>query len=134
MSGHPVTIADGQTLEQVDFTLPRGSAITGHVTDEFGEPITGVQVQDYVVIVQPAESKEGSAATRYVRTARPDQEGRFRIRALPPGRYLAAAVESLEQGREWDPEFSRRVRESGTVFTLTEGQTQALSLKLSNIQ
>ena len=40
----------------------------------------------------------------------------------------------LEQGREWDPEFSRRVRESGTAFTLAEGQTLTLSLKLADFQ
>ena len=43
--GRPVNVAGDQTVEQVDFTLPRGSAITGKVNDEFGEAITGVQVQ-----------------------------------------------------------------------------------------
>jgi len=110
--------------------------LTDRVTDVSGTVAgtRGERLNDYVVIVQPAEPKEGTAATRYVRAARPDQEGRFRIHALPPGRYLAAAVESLEQGREWDPEFSRRIRESGTAFPLTEGQTLTLSLKLTNIQ
>ena len=69
-----------------------------------------------------------------MRTSRPDQDGRFRIRALPAGRYLAAAVEVLEQGREWDPEFVRRFRDAATPFALAEGQTHTLSLTLANIQ
>jgi hypothetical protein len=90
-------------------------------------------VKDYVVIVHPAEEKEGMAATRYIRTARPDQNGGFRLRALPPGRYLAAAVEQLEQGREWDPEFVRRFRDAAKPVTLVEGQTLTLSLTLTNV-
>ena len=44
-AGKPLDIADGQALEKIDFSLPRGSAITGRITDEFGDPITDVQVQ-----------------------------------------------------------------------------------------
>ena len=44
-AGKPLDIAEGQSLEKIDFSLPRGSAITGRVTDEFGDPITDVQVQ-----------------------------------------------------------------------------------------
>ncbi len=43
---------------------------------------------------------------RYTRVVRPDQQGRFETRGLPPGNYLAAAVESLEQGGQWDPGVS----------------------------
>ncbi len=126
----PTTIAESAKLGTLKVVLSdRVTDVSGTVAGSRGEPL-----KDYVVIVQPAEPKEGAAATRYVRAARPDQEGRYRVRGLSPGRYLAAAVESLEQGREWDPEFSRRVRESGTSFTLAEGQTLTVSLKLANFQ
>ena len=126
----PTTIAESAKTPTLKVVLTdRVTDVTGTVASSRGEPL-----KDYVVIVQPVEAREGAAATRYLRTARPDQEGRFRIHALPPGRYLAAAVEALEQGREWDPEFARRVRESGTSFSLAEGQTLTLSLKLANIQ
>jgi len=32
-----------------------------------------------------------------------DQQGRYEIKGLPPTDYVAVAVESLEQGGEWDP-------------------------------
>ena len=126
----PTAIAESAKLGTLKVVLTdRVTDVSGTVAGSRGELL-----KDYVVIVQPAEPKEGTAATRYARAAWPDQEGRFRIHALPPGRYLAAAVEALEQGGEWDPEFSRRVRESGTSFTLAEGQTLTVSLKLANFQ
>ena len=44
-AGKPLDMTAGQVLEKVDFSLPRGSAITGRVTDEYGDPITDVQVE-----------------------------------------------------------------------------------------
>jgi hypothetical protein len=43
--GKPLDLADGQQIDKVDFTLPRGSVIAGRITDEFGEPVPGVRVQ-----------------------------------------------------------------------------------------
>src|SRR5690242_21588188 len=37
--------------------------------------------------------------SRYVRSARPDQQGTFQIKGLPPGDYLAVALEYVEDGR-----------------------------------
>src|SRR5258705_1061284 len=87
--GHPVTVADGQTLEQVDFTLPRGSAITGHVTDEFGEPITGVQVQVQRYMYMPAGQRRLTFAGAPSST---DDRGEFRVFGLMPGEYIVSTV------------------------------------------
>lgn len=126
----PTRVTESGKLETVKVVLTdKVTDVSGTVTGARGEA-----VKDYVVIVHPAEEKEGTAATRYIRTARPDQNGGFRIRALPPGRYLAAAAEQLEQGREWDPEFVRRFRAAAKPVTLSEGQTVTLSLTLTNIQ
>src|SRR4051812_35131889 len=40
----PLALADGQTLDNVDLPLWRSLAITGHVTDESGEPLAGVPI------------------------------------------------------------------------------------------
>ena len=60
---------------------------------------------------------------RFVRVVRPDQQGRFETRGLPPGDYLAVAVETLEQGGQWDPAFRKQVEPTAKRFRLTEGQT-----------
>src|SRR5262249_28608458 len=42
--GRPIEVLDGQTIEKIDFALPRGSIVTGRIVDEYGEPIADVQV------------------------------------------------------------------------------------------
>jgi hypothetical protein len=100
--------------------------ISGGVTDTRGRSVT-----DYVVVLLPSETKAGNAAMRFTRTIRPDQQGSYSVRGLPPGEYFVAAIESLEQGGEWDPEFQGRVRDVGRRVTLTEGQSLSLELKLT---
>ena len=51
-------ILDNQTVEKLDFALPRGSVITGRIVDEFGEPMSDVQIapQRYQSITASAGS------------------------------------------------------------------------------
>jgi protocatechuate 3,4-dioxygenase beta subunit len=82
------------------------------------------------VVIQPEDDLVPAAAQRYSRVARPDDSGRYTVNGLPPGRYVAAAVESLSQGIEWSPAFRQMLLGSGESFTLAEGQTLALNLRL----
>ena len=100
--------------------------VNGQVTDARGRPL-----KDYAVVVQPSEQKPAQAMTRYLRVVRPDQDGRFRIRGLPPGSYEATAIESLEQGRQFVPDVQARLRDTARRFTVREGETLALDLKLT---
>jgi hypothetical protein len=43
--GRPLLLANGQTLIDVNFALPRGSVITGRVLDPFGDTVTGASAQ-----------------------------------------------------------------------------------------
>jgi hypothetical protein len=118
-----------QVLDDVRVVLTdRLTELSGMVTDDAGRPRA-----DYVLVVLPAEPREGLAASRYTRMVRPDQQGRYRVRGLPPGRYVVTAVESLEQGGEWNPEFQARARDAGRAVTLEEGERLALDLKMSSI-
>ena len=85
---------------------------------------------EYVVVVLPVEAVNPAIASRYTHALRPDQKGAFRLRALPPGNYVAAAVDALEQGSEWDPAFQAAVRNGARRFTLNEGQAVTLTLDL----
>ena len=40
----PIDVLDGQTVEKIDFSLPRGGVFTGRILDEFGDPVADVQV------------------------------------------------------------------------------------------
>ena len=55
----PLQILDNQTVEALDLSLPRGSVITGRVVDEFGEPMSDVQIAP-----QRYQSIQGTAPPR----------------------------------------------------------------------
>jgi hypothetical protein len=66
-----------------------------------------------------------------VRADRPcDAEGRFRIDALPPERYLAAAVDYLEDGGEQNRQLLERLRSRASALTIGEGEQRSIQLDL----
>jgi hypothetical protein len=82
------------------------------------------------VVVFPDDAAKWRWPSRHVRTTRADAEGRFEIRGLPPDqRYLAVAVDYLEDGDEQDPQFLERLRGRATSFTLGEGERRAIQVE-----
>ncbi len=100
--------------------------ISGRVSDGRGQLL-----RDYVVVIQPAEAKEPIIASRWIRTARPDTNGRFETRGMRPGRYVATAIETIEQGRQFAPEFQEQLRRGARDFSVREGENVALDLTLT---
>jgi hypothetical protein len=106
--------------------------VTDRVTEVNGTVTSaGKPARDYTVVVFPEDTAKWAFPSRHLRSGRPDQQGLFRIRALPPDeRYLAVAVDFLEENEATDPQFLEQVKSSATRFTLGEGETKALELKL----
>ena len=83
------------------------------------------------VVVFPEDPAFWPFPSRRVRTARVDKDGLFRLRALPPGqRYLAVAVDYLQQGEFQDPEFLQRMKPRAVAITLGDGETKNIELPL----
>ena len=116
------TDVDGLEIELTQ----RLTTVSGGVSDDRG----GVALDATVIAFADDPGKWGPHS-RFIESARPDQQGRFTIRGLPPGRYVAIAVGYLEPGEERDPDMLEAWRQGGTPFTLSEGETHALDLKLS---
>jgi hypothetical protein len=53
------------------------------------------------------------------------------VRNIRPGRYLATAIEALEDGREFSPEFQKQLRRDAREIMIAEGETQTLDLRLT---
>jgi hypothetical protein len=83
-----------------------------------------------VVLFAEDRAKWGNAA-RNISALRPNQHGRFLAHGLPPGRYFAVAVDSLETGEETNPSTLEKLQSSATRITLTEGQTLTVDLPLT---
>jgi protocatechuate 3,4-dioxygenase beta subunit len=83
--GQTIQLGNGQAFEKATIVLPRGSVITGRVTDENGDPLARVQV--YTLLYPPGNP-------RGMRTGGGDSTddlGQFRIYGLAPGDYVVAA-------------------------------------------
>ena len=104
------------------------TTITGTVRD-----IRGIGRNDFIVTFFPVGQFESWERQSRQRTIRPDPDGVYRIRNLPAGDYLAAAVPamSLPIEGEWDPAFLEKVRPSAISFKLAEGQSLPLNLTLT---
>src|SRR6185437_12520386 len=85
---------------------------------------------DATVIVFADDDAKWGPHSRFIESARPDQRGQFKVRGLPPGEYVAIAVEYLEPGDERDPDLLAGWRRHGTSLTLSDGETRTLDLKL----
>ena len=123
----PFDVATHGTDTRLEIVMTsKQTTLSGTVRNARGE-----QLIDYTVAIFPEQLREGAMPARYTRVVRPDQQGRFETRGLPPGNYLAAAVESLEQGGHWDPAFRKNVEPTAKRFRLTEGQTATVDLQLT---
>jgi hypothetical protein len=124
----PVEFPAGQTISGMLIVLTKKIAsLSGLVTDGKGNPVL-----DATVIVFPNDDKLWTYQSRFIKAARPDQDGRYQVTGLPgPGSYLAVALQGLEDGQAGDPEFLASVKDLGTKFELGEGETKAVDVKLS---
>lgn len=122
----PYDFKPGVNVSGLVVTLTdRLSEITGNVRDTRGQP-----VMDYVLVAFPEDAKLWGPSSRYVQTTRPNQNGTFSIKGLPPARYLAAVVAALETGMQNDPAVLDQLRPRAHSFSLTEGQTLNLNLEM----
>jgi hypothetical protein len=111
---------------EVDLTQ-HGTSISGMVDDGRGTP-----VKDYTVVVfSDDQQKWALPMNRWTSSARPDQDGRFKVNNLPPGGYYAIAVEYVASGEWNDPEWLERARTGATHFSLDDSGNATLTLKLS---
>lgn len=127
----PMEFAPGQSVGGLQIVLTKKiTALSGSVTDAKGNPVL-----DATVVVFPADEKLWTFQSRFIKAARPDQEGKYRLTALPGAAdYLVVALQGLEDGQAGDPEFLATVKELATKLELAEGETKAVDVKLSALK
>jgi hypothetical protein len=113
---------------QVVFTQ-KATDLSGLVMDERNKPVL-----DATVVIFPADQQRWNYTSRFIRTMRPDTNGRYSTKGLPPlDDYLIIAVQNLESGQASDPEFLTRAKEEATRFSVNEGEAKAVDIKLSKL-
>lgn len=122
----PIELRSGETLSGVQVIVTkRVTSLTGQLVDDKGAPLA-----DGSVIVFAEDSAKWVEDSRFVRSSRPDQSGRWRIRGLPPGDYLAVAVDTVEDGQWNEPEYLESIRRYSQKVTLVEAGDHTVALKL----
>ena len=102
-----------------------GGTVAGEVLSRERKP-----APDCTVVVFAQESGRWTIASRFVRAARPDVQGRFKIGGLPPGIYRAAAREFVADGQSEDPEFLTGLLAGAVRFELGEAGTETITLSV----
>ena len=122
----PMDFAPGQTVGGLEVLITRRlGEISGAVANDRGEPVL-----DATVVAFPADHALWRPGSRHIKTGRPNQQGIFTIDSLPPGDYLAAAVQVLEAGQAYDPDFLEAISPAATRVSIAQGQTRQLKLSL----
>ncbi len=109
--GTPLQLGDGQELRGIEFHLPRGGVISGHLLDDTGEPVPGA-----VVRVLRYRYVQGERQLTPAGTAQTDDRGAYRVWGLDPGQYYVNAVTrlfNLNVGRAGGPGGGRGGRGGG---------------------
>jgi len=106
-----------------------GAAISGHVTDAASTPI-----RNYSVVVFSTDRAKWITPSRFLRLARPTQDGSFDVTGLPPGEYMVAAVDPIdgdEASGDWQkPEALERLSFRAVRVMLAERERHMTVLRL----
>ena len=127
IADEPIDVAHAGTVSGVRVILTnRPTVLRGGLTNEKREPVDGTVV---VFAEDAAHWREGS---RLIRSARPDQNGEFSVKGLPPGEYLIAALDYVQDGQWNDPEFLEGLRRRAERITFAEAESKRVDLILKN--
>lgn len=123
----PIEVTHGQTIDDVTIVLDASpTRVAGVVRDD-----KGTSVSDYTVLIFSADPRRWQPESRFIRALRPDHAGAFATPGLPPGNYLAIAVDDVETGQWFDPEYLESLRQRARRIALEPGQKIDLQLTLA---
>ena len=106
-SGKIVALTEGETVEDVDFHLSSGAAITGRVTDSASRPV----IDERIRLIPMDEDARRLTGSTYpgLSEIRTDDRGIYRVFGLPGGKYKVAigdqyAAFNSVRGRRFYPQ------------------------------
>jgi len=88
--GDIINVAPGGAVDGVDVSMPRVSVIGGRVVDEYGDAIENANVR--LQQIEWSRGRRKVASVPGVASRDTDEQGRYRMFGIPPGRYVVSAV------------------------------------------
>jgi hypothetical protein len=95
--------------------------VNGQIMDE-----NDAALPDGTVLVFADDPEKWTQDSRFVRAARPDQQGRFEVRGLPAGQYRAIALDYVEEGTWNDREYLETLRDTAERVIVSETGTTSI--------
>ncbi len=131
--GKSVNLAEGETIDKLDFTLVKGGVITGRVVDADGRPVIGQNVRLATVVTQNAERRGGGSTFSFSSSMfQTDDRGIYRMYGIPQGSYVVSVGEDSRAGmvrvgivrggfytRTFHPNAAEEAK--ATIIEVTEG-------------
>jgi hypothetical protein len=125
MADLPLPIEHGKTLSGVRVVLTsRPTIIRGALRDERQNPAEGT------VIVFAEDSTKWREGSRTIGATRLDQRGLFTFKGLPAGDYFLVAVDSVQEGHWYDPEFLEALKSRARRVALADAESKQVDLVL----
>ena len=126
IADNSLQLGSGEELSGIDVLLTsRVTKIEGQLLDDRNQPL-----RDATVLVFPSDADKWFENAKIVRAARPDQQGRWQAKGLPPGEYLAIALDYVEDGAWNDPDYLESLRRDARKVTLADGGSETVALKV----
>lgn len=109
-----LTLANGQKMKELTFKLTPQGVITGHVTDQDGEPLSNVELQRMAF-----RYIRGKKELQMMDMASSNDLGEFRIYGISPGKYILTA--RYRSNDVWMPVKERAVGSAKAVQAMEQG-------------
>ncbi|MGB2714002.1 MAG: carboxypeptidase-like regulatory domain-containing protein [Vicinamibacterales bacterium] len=123
LADDPIDVRHGETLSGLRVVLTnRPTHVRGGLVDDKKQPADGT------IVIFPEETSRWREDSRTVRAVRPDQRGEFSIKGLPAGKYLIAALDYVQDGQWYDPEFLADLRSRAERLSLAEGESKRIDV------
>jgi Carboxypeptidase regulatory-like domain len=107
--GKAVTLAEGESVDDINISLRRGGVITGRLADALGRPLIRERLNLYRI--SPTGEKHPHHLRNY-NLMQTDDRGVYRLYGLPPGRYAVSAGTPIRLG-------STRMGQGNSYYTQT---------------
>jgi hypothetical protein len=125
MADLPLPFEHGKTLSGVRVVLTsRPTIIRGALRDERQHPAEGT------VIVFAEDSAKWREGSRTLRATRLDQRGLFTFKGLPAGDYFLIALNGVQKGQWYDPEFLEGLKGRAKRVAIAEAESKHVDLVL----
>jgi hypothetical protein len=122
----PIDRPGGQEITDLRLVITDSVAtLSGQIVNE-----TGAGLADGTVVLFPADASKAFDGSRFIRAARPDQQGRYRLSGLLPGNYLVIALDYVEEGSWNDPEYLDSLRPRALKVAIDEPREYTAPLRL----